>query len=91
MKQSSSVYTSLHVFFPYVALDDLSKLPAIQQIFIEVNSFLGTLPPSIGNATTLVYMSLGLSNGLGPSQNLGQIGGFGAKFQRSLANLIGEP
>jgi hypothetical protein len=69
--QSSSVYTSLHVFFPCVALDDLSKLPAIRQISIEVNSFSGTLPPSIGNATTLVYMSLGLTNGLGPSQSLG--------------------
>ncbi|KAG0604296.1 hypothetical protein M758_10G160300 [Ceratodon purpureus] len=42
-------------------LEALSKLPAIQVISLDGNSFTGTLPPSIGNATTLIYLSLGTS------------------------------
>jgi Leucine-rich repeat (LRR) protein len=68
-------------------LDDLSKLPAIETIWMEMNNFSGTLPPSIGNATSLVTLSLGISNFLdGPS--LGQTGGFGGLIPKELGKLV---
>ncbi|KAG0553810.1 hypothetical protein KC19_12G040900 [Ceratodon purpureus] len=42
------------------ALDDLSKMPTIESINMNNNSFTGTLPPSIGNATFLNYLNLDL-------------------------------
>jgi Leucine-rich repeat (LRR) protein len=65
----------------------LSKLPAIELISMEVNNFSGTLPPSIGNATTLVVLSLGLSTVLG-GRNLGQTGGFGGQIPKGLGKLV---
>jgi hypothetical protein len=54
---------------------------------MEINNFSGTLPPSIGNATTLVYLSLGLSNNMG-GPNLGQTGGFGGQIPKELGKLV---
>jgi Leucine-rich repeat (LRR) protein len=54
---------------------------------MEMNNFSGTLPPSIGNATTLVYLSLGLSNDVG-GPNLGQKGGFGGQIPEELGKLV---
>ncbi|KAG0618631.1 hypothetical protein M758_4G079900 [Ceratodon purpureus] len=45
------------------ALDDLSKMPTIERIDMNNNSFTGTLPPSIGNATSLVYLNLDIGVG----------------------------
>jgi Leucine-rich repeat (LRR) protein len=73
--------------FPSAVLDDLSKLPAIEQIWLEINNISGTLPPSIGNATTLVVLSLGVSNDVG-GPNLGQTGGFGGKIPEELGKLV---
>ena len=73
--------------FPCAVLDDLSKLPAIEQIVMEVNNFSGTLPPTIGNATTLSYLSLGISSPVG-SPNEGQTGGFGGKLPEELGKLV---
>jgi Leucine-rich repeat (LRR) protein len=48
-----------------VALEELSKHPNIKWISMEDNSFTGTLPPSIGNATTLIWLNLWRQNGRG--------------------------
>jgi Leucine-rich repeat (LRR) protein len=65
----------------------LSKLPAIEVIWMESNNFSGTLPPSIGNATTLVILSLGISSDVGgPSE--GQTGGFGGQIPEELGKLV---
>jgi LRR receptor-like serine/threonine-protein kinase FLS2 len=65
----------------------LSKLPAIEQIWLDINNFSGTLPPSIGNATTLVQLGLGFSNNPGDT-NLGQTGGFGGQIPKELGKLV---
>jgi hypothetical protein len=54
---------------------------------MEWNNFSGTLPPSIGNATTLVCLSLGVSGGVG-DLNLGQTGGFGGQIPEELGKLV---
>jgi Leucine-rich repeat (LRR) protein len=54
---------------------------------MEDNNFSGTLPPSIGNATTLVQLSLGISNNEG-GPNQGQTGGFGGQIPKELGKLV---
>jgi Leucine-rich repeat (LRR) protein len=75
------------VFFPCAVLDDWSKLPAIEQIYMEINNFSGSLPPSIGNATTLQHLSLGQSAYAG-DPNAGQKGGFGGQIPKELGKLV---
>ncbi|KAG0605938.1 hypothetical protein M758_9G099900 [Ceratodon purpureus] len=59
-------------------LEELSKLPAITNILMANNSFTGTLPPSIGNATNLIWLNLGNQNG----------GGLGGRIPKELGKLI---
>jgi Leucine-rich repeat (LRR) protein len=54
---------------------------------MQINNFSGTLPPSIGNATTLVWLNLGMSNDVG-GPNLGQTGGFGGQIPKELGKLV---
>lgn len=42
----------------FAVLEELSQHPGIEWISLEHNSFKGTLPPSIGNATTLHWLDL---------------------------------
>ena len=68
------------------ALEELSTLPAIEQVGLDGNAFTGTLPPSIGNATTLNYLSMGVGD---PGCSNGQRGGgFGGEIPKELGKLV---
>lgn len=73
----------IHALFARTALDGFAKLPAIELIAMENNNFRGTLPPSIGNATTLKYLSLGLSEELGQRG-----GGCGGQIPKEVGKLV---
>ena len=69
------------------ALEELSTLPAIEQIGLDGNAFTGTLPPSIGNAITLNYLSMGVSDAAVCSTGQ-RGGGFGGQIPKELGKLV---
>ena len=76
---------TLHAYL-CAALEELSTLPAIEQMGLDTNAFTGIVPPSIGNATTFNYLSMGVSGLVCSSGQRG--GGFGGQIPKELGKLV---
>ena len=70
----------------FAVLEELSTLPAIEQIGLDDNAFTGTLPPSIGKAITLNYLTIGESDPVCARGQRG--GGFGGQIPKELGKLV---
>lgn len=82
------------------ALELLSNLPNVQNIYLENNSFSGTLPAAIGNATTLTALTLGMQTGkqfggrippeIGKLTNLTRLGLHDSNFSGAIPAELGN-